>query len=483
MQRSHARRRLLSPVLLVAVVLAAYVPVALAGTTSKPYLADLDSGTTNNIPPATNDPNGNTDSAVSPLSSAAYAATFINESSPQSLGSLDLRPPKDPGSGTYLFTVPDSQTITPTVTAADGTPLANGTGYASANVVHVRDLNAPPGASVAFTFTAVAPCSGGTYTWTATVKQANNFSGPPGNDLFQDGRSDLTTSVSGGGCKLMFRQETSASPLTYSTGQPANAQKSANITTAPGDPTGAPVKVEAEDGSGNVLTAFAGQVTLSLYVDPSGGTAQFCGSSCNTANTVTAAAVDGVATFSQLTINVSHTGYKLQASSPSVPSSGWVVSNAFGIFDMVCTTGQPCVVPGADEQATVDTSSTGKYFVSSGIENIDCGLPASESAPTTIVLDSTSTADKIVTLRISKKYVQATSNNGASFYEICYKSDTPFNPKGGDPTSTADDTTGPALLPDCSKTQGSPCVQSRTKNKSGDVLVTVILPAGDPWMH
>jgi hypothetical protein len=35
------------------------------------------------------------------------------------------------------------------------------------------------------------------------------------------------------------------------------------------------------------------------------------------------------------------------------------------------------------------------------------------------------------------------------------------------------------LLPDCSKTQGSPCVQARHKEKAGDVVVT-FLASGDP---
>ena len=35
------------------------------------------------------------------------------------------------------------------------------------------------------------------------------------------------------------------------------------------------------------------------------------------------------------------------------------------------------------------------------------------------------------------------------------------------------------LLPDCSKTQGAPCVQARHKDNAGDVVVE-FLAAGDP---
>ena len=81
------------------------------------------------------------------------------------------------------------------------------------------------------------------------------------------------------------------------------------VTTPPASVTAnAPfgLTVTAEDGSGNIATTYTGPVTLAL----SGGT-----SGAVLGGTVTVTAVNGVATFSGLTINTAGTGYTLTASS------------------------------------------------------------------------------------------------------------------------------------------------------------------------
>ena len=92
--------------------------------------------------------------------------------------------------------------------------------------------------------------------------------------------------------------------------------------TSPSGPTaGVPfsVTVQARDNSGNVVTCFTGNVTISLGTNPGGATLS---------GTTTAAATAGVATFSNLSINKSAAGYTLQAASAGV-SSG--TSTAFVI--------------------------------------------------------------------------------------------------------------------------------------------------------
>jgi len=84
-------------------------------------------------------------------------------------------------------------------------------------------------------------------------------------------------------------------------------------------------------------------------------------------------------------------------------------------------------------------------------------------------------------LEIFKAAVQASGHTGASSWEICYASTQPFTALAG--------TSGTAviggvsyntgLLPDCTSTQGAPCVQARHKDNAGDVVVTV-LASGDP---
>ena len=91
-----------------------------------------------------------------------------------------------------------------------------------------------------------------------------------------------------------------------------------------------------------------------------------------------------------------------------------------------------------------------------------------------------------VTLRIDKSLVNSSGHPGASSWEICYASTTQFNALPG--TAQQNVTIGGSpgyftgLLPDCSSTQGTPCVQARNKNNAGDVIVT-FLAFGDPYGH
>ena len=64
--------------------------------------------------------------------------------------------------------------------------------------------------------------------------------------------------------------------------------------------------VTAEDSYGNVAISFHGNVTVSLYDDLAGGTL---------GGTRTVAAINGVATFTDLTLDTAGTGYTLQLSS------------------------------------------------------------------------------------------------------------------------------------------------------------------------
>lgn len=90
------------------------------------------------------------------------------------------------------------------------------------------------------------------------------------------------------------------------------------------------------------------------------------------------------------------------------------------------------------------------------------------------------------TIRIDKSLVGTSGHPGASSWQICYASTTPFTALPG--TAQQNVTIGGSpgyftgLLPDCSSTQGAPCVQSRNKNNAGDVIVT-LLAFGDPVWH
>jgi hypothetical protein len=89
------------------------------------------------------------------------------------------------------------------------------------------------------------------------------------------------------------------------------------------------------------------------------------------------------------------------------------------------------------------------------------------------------------TLRTDKSLVLTSGHLGASSWQICYASTSPFNVRPGTTSGTA--TIGgvtyeTGLLPDCSSSQGAPCVQARNKNNAGDVVVT-FQALGDPFGH
>ena len=99
----------------------------------------------------------------------------------------------------------------------------------------------------------------------------------------------------------------------------------------------------------------------------------------------------------------------------------------------------------------------------------------------------------MVTVRIDKSVVSMSGHPGASSWQICYASTTPFNANAVPGTYTpASDPAAPTiggvayntgLLLGCSATQKTlPCVQSQNKNMAGDVLVTFLAP-GDPFVH
>jgi hypothetical protein len=121
-----------------------------------------------------------------PVGSATFSVTLTNLTSPQQLGSANI-------------TVPSAFTG---ISVAD--PAGPATATTNGNVVELRDASVAPGGSIVVSVTAnvPSPC-GATYTWSVVAKQANDFNGPPGNDLTLDeSKSSLTTNVSCGGAQV-----------------------------------------------------------------------------------------------------------------------------------------------------------------------------------------------------------------------------------------------------------------------------------------
>jgi len=418
-------------------------PVALAGTTIKRYAADI-------APSPPSVPAGST---------AAFTLTITNLADPQQLGSANLTAP--PG-----FTL-----------VSASTPSPAGSASIVGDTVRLRDLSLPPGETMSVGFDATAPCFPGSYTWGLQVKQANNFNGPPGNDFVPDpDQVSLTTDVTGT-CQLAFRLEDPAGSGSFTTGQPSHAEKDATITTVAFTPGGAPVIVEAEDGSGHRLTSFTGSIELSISsADPPGGTLS---------GGTPASQADGAATFAP-SIDAIGT-YTLLASSDAIPSTGWATSDPFQIVDDACGPGETCqvTIPTMMEVETTNTSSSGFTFLSVGVEDIDCGDTYGH-APFTTLIDSTeasTSGTKTETVTIFKQFVNAQPNNGAAHYQVCFS-----RPASAGTFTTLDGTDAPlvdgeylGLLPPCPPQMPEPpCIRSKNKDRAGNVVIVLLLDENDP---
>ena len=188
--------------------------------------------------------------------------------------------------------------------------------------------------------------------------------------------------------------------------------------------------------------------------------------------------------------------------------------NLSGTATGSCTQSPPCP-PGPSCSASASSTTTGDSItvttsapvptgdvVVAGIDGAGSGVsyscPTYTSSPDVFsfaVFDANGVAQPIaltVTVRIDKSVVSQSGHPGASSWQICYASTTPFksNAVSGTYTPSSDPAAATiggipfntGLLLGCPNTNGAPCVQSQNKNMAGDVLVT-FLASGDPFGH
>jgi hypothetical protein len=305
--------------------------------------------------------------------------------------------------------------------------------------------------------TAAVGCTGGTFNWSVVAKQANDFNGPPGNNLDLDASgSSLSTTVSGSGCALRF-----STP-------PQDARAGQRITGTDFDPNGPPVAVEVVDNAGNRVTTATPSITITL----DGGPGQLSG-------TTTVTAQGGVATFGDLTIDKAGT-YRLIAGAPGL---GSVTSDpAFSVaqFATPCIEDIDCATHAETAGSIVDVIAFGNARIDAGFLQLslntgfrpDCAGYTELSADWAMVIGPDRT--KRVRFQIDKKVMNAQSNNGASFIQMCFAAPFPFTTRPGTPlTQTGGFFVG--LLPDCGV---EPCVESRSKTNAGDGLILTRAPGG-----
>ena len=407
-------KRVLIPIAMALCLFGLWVPSAFADTTTKPYAVDV------------------APHPVAAGSTQTFTATLSNETDTQQLGSANL-------------TVPAGFSI-----VSVGGPSPLGTATIVGSTIQLRGLSAPAGTSVTVSVVAISPCTPGDYPWAVIAKQANNFSGDPGNDLtFDAAHSNLVTTVTGT-CSLGFGFLS----------QPTDAQVNTNITSQRYVPTGAPVQVQVLDANGVLITSASVPVTLSIANNPGGGVLTSAGVN----------AVGGIATFPALSISKTGLGYTLAAATTAA-SIDPGASSPFDIVDVGknCPSG-PCqsgtVTNGntsAAESASSGTSGD-QLTLALSVETLDCVGYSEVSA--VVTFDTTGTRTKTITITVPKSV-----GGNANTRQVCFSSPTPFTDRFG-----ATVTTG--LLPDCSVAV-APCKLS-SKVVKKNIVVMFSAPAGDP---
>ena len=191
-------------------------------------------------------------------------------------------------------------TITPTIQVTARDAQGNtATGFIGNVTLVITGGTGTPGATLSGTRTVAAIAGVASFSTLNIDKVGNGYT--------------LTATASGlnGTISTAFNIIPGAASQLFFTVQPATTTAGATITPA--------VEVTARDALGNTATGFTGNVTMTIGANPVGGTLS---------GTTIVAAVNGLAVFSTLSIDLVGTGYRLLASA-SGPSSA--TSNAFSI--------------------------------------------------------------------------------------------------------------------------------------------------------
>jgi hypothetical protein len=287
----HGINRRILGIIVGVTLLVVFGPVAMASaaTTSKPYSLT--------IAPACQglDPQGcaavtyeTTSGEVASGETVPITAMIKNETTTQQLGSANLfapaefsllNPPAPPSTSAGTATVSSSCTY-------NGAPKGA--------CIELRNLSLPPGGTVTVTVWVHTPAcqQGSNFAWYAEVKQANNYSGLPGNDFSYDATSDSQPDTTlDGACYLQF----------IPTQEPAAAQIGATISSAPYMPGGLPLAVQVLGETMQPLTTSTVPVTMSTGTGPLNAT-------LSGDKTQQAAPGTGIATFADLSLSLPSLG-------------------------------------------------------------------------------------------------------------------------------------------------------------------------------
>jgi hypothetical protein len=395
---------------------------------------------------------------VVPSEPGRFTLTITNTSQTIQLGSADV-------------TLGAPWLSGPTAVEVDGRPSTP-----RGSTIELRNLGLSPQQSVHVTFTAT-PAAGDNPIATR-AKQANNFSGPPGNDLVLFGAVPTVTAD----------PTCAAVTLTFET-QPADAEVGQRI---PGAGPGVWPRVKAERGNEPVAN-----VHVRIELDEGNFSGDFTSDSKTTATT----GADGIATFDELMVAPSGEGYVLVASAEEAAEHA--TSHPFDVDDAVatCSSGTTCTTQiEAQTGVTATASGTasdgeGRLALSSFVFT-ECTVPDGVTLsriPGAITVNGSSLVGKQITFTIDEETRKRETDNGVASYQVCVepvgdisKGETlSFRDRySGELVTGATTTNDPrgavrGWLPDCVSSGnpknrvGPPCVSDRRGTGDGGVAITV----------
>jgi len=299
-----------------------------------------------------------------------------------------------------------------------------------------------PGDSVTATVQTTVSCTAGPATWQIRVKQANSFSGPPGND-FQPadviGRSGVIGTGGGEPGRLEF------------TVQPGDGQVATALPS---------VEVTVFDTCGNVASNATGEVDLAL-VQPEDQT--FGGGGALDGGTAAVGDVlPGKAIFTGLTVSASGQGYALEATYPNLDT---VTSNTFSVYDFYGSCVSGCGTSNVTTSITVGGTSGNVALSLRAASTATCeGLQVVGSAFTVVPPPGHTAYDIPVTLTINKRGLQGI---GVANIVVC---------KNSGPGTSLE------TLGKCPKKgqPSKPCIVSQTSSNAGDAVIKFLINSVDP---
>ena len=266
--------------------------------------------------------------------------------------------------------------------------------------------------------------------------------------------------------------------------QPTTTQVNMAVTPA--------VVVKVEDSEGHVVSDYNGPVILKYAFNR-------LGAPLPTGNQVNA--VDGTATFPELTFSAVGFGFELMAEIPGEPDGSlgplpspsvwnWL-SGSDGAsgepsspFDIVgqllhCGPGEPpCQSQPVSSDGTSGVAIAGNQ--PGTLEATGGGFPTLSCTSVGGVVSFSSTLSKTIRVTLAGSLA---GNHPLKSYNLCWGAPTPFTTLSG--TTSAFNPANneyEGLLPNCSTTQPAPCVQNRVGGSGGPVTIGVKAPTGDPHM-